>query len=309
MSEVLVTICICTFRRPRLLEELLRSLTGQLGVDFLWNIVVIDNDEEETAAKVVIDFCQSERNIHIDYLVERRQGISYARNSAVRNSNGEYIAFIDDDEIASPGWLASLVNVAKATGADAVLGPVLPEYPPNTATWIKRTRFFDRPRYKTGEVLSANDGKTCNALLKRSILNTDQVFDEKLAFTGSEDFELFYRLKKFGRIFVWSDEAVVYEKVPLSRQKLSWMLERSLRPSIMYWRIVGKDASVIKRIAHAALGFWLGFPLVLLALMLFPFDRCFGFLLARRGLLFLGRCFALTKIEMYGYQAKDVTSC
>src|SRR5262245_65678342 len=62
-------------------------------------------------------------------LCEPRPGISHARNAGVAASRGFYVAFLDDDEVASPLWLASLLAAMREYATDIVVGPVRPAYP------------------------------------------------------------------------------------------------------------------------------------------------------------------------------------
>src|SRR5580700_7943958 len=93
-----IAICICTYKRPVLLKRLLDDLGGQdTGGLFTYSIVVVDNDHLRSAEPVVSVFAAASA-IPIRYCEEPRQNIALARNKAVENATGDFVAFIDDDE-------------------------------------------------------------------------------------------------------------------------------------------------------------------------------------------------------------------
>src|SRR5665213_2456596 len=102
------------------LRKLLQSLVDQAEAP-AFDVIVVDNDRGQTARRVAEDFSEL---LCLQYLVEPERGLARVRNRAVAASNAKFVAFVDDDEWASPGWLASLHVVAKSTDADAVIGPV-----------------------------------------------------------------------------------------------------------------------------------------------------------------------------------------
>src|SRR5208283_4072079 len=93
-----ISVCTCTYKRPRLLQRLLEKLAGQeTGGSFTYSIVVADNDAAESAKTVVSGF-QRSATVPLQYCVEPRQNIALTRNKALENSDGDFVAFIDDDE-------------------------------------------------------------------------------------------------------------------------------------------------------------------------------------------------------------------
>ena len=225
-----ISVCICTFRRPALLDRLLRALERQIADEaFTFDVVVVDNDAERTAESTV-GAARQRGIIDVRYDCEPEQNISLTRNRAVRNATGTLIAFIDDDEAPVPGWLAALYGTLNTYSADGVLGPVIAEFAPGTPEWIQRGPFFQRRRLATGTAISAKDARTGNLLLHRSIFaDGEPWFDPAFGRTGGEDSDFFWRQSRTGRRFVWCDEAAAYEVVPPERCTASYHVKRYLR--------------------------------------------------------------------------------
>jgi hypothetical protein len=222
-----ICVCICTYKRSehlrRLLGELARQDTG--GV-LTYSIVVADNDHARSAEGVVSEFTATSA-VPIKYCVEPQQNISRARNKAIQNAGGDFLAFIDDDEFPARTWLLSLFKTCNAYGADGVLGPVQRLFDEKPPEWIVKGRFYQRPTHPTGLVMRWNETRTSNVLLKKGILAAlAQPFDPD--FRTGEDQDFFRRMIDRGFKFVWCGEAVVYEVIPPVRWRGSFMLRRAL---------------------------------------------------------------------------------
>ena len=236
-----IAICIVTHRRPEGLRRLLGGLEALdlSGTDARVRIVVIDNDPAGSALPVC-DEAAARRAFRVDYAIEKRRGIPQARNAALAAAAGaDFVAFVDDDEVPEPGWLAELLRVQAETAADAVTGPCLPRFEREPPTWVVEGGFFERPRHPTGARL--DQAFTHNVLIRLAALaEMDRLFDESMALSGGSDVEFFRRFALGGHGIVWADRALVHEIVPESRATLRWVLRRA-------WRI-GTTSAFVRRL-------------------------------------------------------------
>ena len=165
----------------------------------------------------------------IHYAVEPTQNIALARNMALRQATGDFVVFVDDDEIPGEGWLAELLRTYRIYGADGVLGPVLPRYETTPPAWVLKGRFFERPSHDTGTWLTWPETRTGNVLLGKHVLaDAESRFRPQFGI-GGEDRDFFRRLIDKGYRFVWCAEAPVYESVPPNRWERSFMLKRAIQ--------------------------------------------------------------------------------
>jgi GT2 family glycosyltransferase len=206
----------------------LRGLDGQetSGL-FRYSIVVADNDASRSAESVVSD-CAARSTTAIKYCVEPQQNIALARNKAVANAAGDFVAFIDDDEFPVSNWLLALLAACNEHKAAGVLGPVKPYFEHEPPEWVTKGAFFERPRHRTGYIMPWPDARTGNVLLRRTTLDcVEGPFSAKFG-TGGEDVDFFRRATEKGCTFIWCDEAVVHEIVPVSRCCRTYLLKRAL---------------------------------------------------------------------------------
>jgi succinoglycan biosynthesis protein ExoM len=223
-----ITVCICTFRRRRLLKKLLLELAKQdtAGL-FSYSVVVTDNDLKQSA-KPVVEEMKASAPMRIKYCVETEQNIALARNKALTNAADDYIAFIDDDEFPSKDWLLTMLRVCKDRNVAGVLGPVRPFFESEPPPWLVKGRFCERPEHPTGYALSWRETRTGNVLFRRDILEgLNEPFRRQLG-NGGEDQEFFKRMIERGHEFIWCNEAPVYEVVPPERWKRGYLLRRAL---------------------------------------------------------------------------------
>ena len=166
-----VAIAVITFRRPALLRGLLTSLQAQelpSGGEYAIRIVVVDNDAEGSAARVLEEFGDG-TPYPIASVVEAEPGIPFARERSVELCwNDDALIFVDDDEVAPPGWLRTLLAAWESTGADVVTGPVKGNLPSGAPAWSYHSDVHDSTgRHTTGEEL--RKAYTNNTLVSRRV--------------------------------------------------------------------------------------------------------------------------------------------
>ena len=264
-----VAIIVPTLRRPGSLERALRSLFVQTGVaDRVSEIVVVDNDPRGSA-ETLTDDLRAFSPWPVVYRHAPTPGVATARNAGLSATTAPLIAFLDDDEAASPGWLAALLKAQEETGADAVFGPITgraPDAEPWLKAWLER--FFGRDGPERTGLIAQPYGCGNSLLLRSTALPGPAPFNVAADQAGGEDDALFAALAARGGRFGWAADARVEEFAPAHRATLKYALARAFAygqgpsqtaaaarnwPGVARWMLIGAAQAVVWGAAAAAL--------------------------------------------------------
>ncbi|MBC3862316.1 glycosyltransferase [Undibacterium jejuense] len=285
-----ISICICTFRRPLLLQRLLTAVFAQNYNQECLEVIVVDNDVHRSAIPVLNEF-KKQFHDRLTVLELGESNISLARNAAIGVARGEWVVMVDDDECPAQDWLHYLLATQASFNADVVFAPVLPEYAEGVPPWIIKGQFFDRRRPVSGTPIDDKDARSGNVLVRKSFLDQLRTssgagpFDPSFGKTGGEDSMLFRQLHARGACMVWCDEAPVTEIVPVDRATASWLLQRSFRTGQLFMRT---ELAMFPKNQRWHRGLWLGLRAIIqlcisfvLAIVLLPLSPLKGFSWAR----------------------------
>ncbi|WP_240532415.1 glycosyltransferase [Moritella marina] len=245
---MLISICMCTYQREHVVNTLQSIATLRLPEHVNLEVIVVDNDDHGYAEMLVKNQANI-MDIPVFYRQESAKNIALARNCSIKNTQGEWIAFIDDDEIADPDWLANLLSTAQTFQADAVFGRVKSTYPSNSPQWIIDSGVFERPTVTNGQEVTS--GATNSTLISQAAIKKYQLqFDADYGLTGGEDADFFYRLYQHGGNLVCSNEAFVSEEVANNRLNIKYLLKRALRIGETYTRYRMQQAPLVNKFAY-----------------------------------------------------------
>jgi succinoglycan biosynthesis protein ExoM len=249
-----IIIGICTFRRVSVADTL-ASLSALELAGHPVSIIVADNDDGPTAAAEIARIVAT-HPLPVRYLHAPARNISVARNAILEASLAagvRYLAFIDDDETATAGWLAALLKHQSSTGSAAVLGPVSAVYGPGAPLWMQRGAVHDiRPEFdREGRVKEAY---TSNVLIDLAVpVLRDLRFDPALGKTGGEDTAFFRALMAAGGAITFAPDALVHETVPADRAALRWLLRRRYRMGQTHASLMMEGGGMPARMVAVAL--------------------------------------------------------
>lgn len=229
-----IDLCIgvCTFRR----ESLFRTLESLRHLDLPDNIrpriIISDNDETSRLSALVADYA-ARTGLPIRYVHAPSRNISIARNACLDAAAGDFLAFLDDDEIAEPDWIARLLSTAARTGASVIFGPAVACYPETAPDWMRLNDFHSNRPAPRGDVVET--GFSSNVLLDlRDPRVRHARFDLAFGRTGGEDVDFFFGLYRQGVRMVIDNEAIVREPVAPSRMSFRWLLLRKYQTGAIY---------------------------------------------------------------------------
>lgn len=229
MPEPRISLVIPTQRRLDGLATAVRSTFVQAGVDpAMLELVVVDNDQVPSAQALTQTLAVT-APFPVIYVHEPEPGVTNARNAAMARARGDFIAFLDDDEEASPGWLAALVAAQGRYDADVVFGPVRGRAPAGVGAHRAYLEwFFSRIGDGPAEgLIDHYYGCGCSLLRRSSLPDPKAPFSAIRNYIGGEDDLLFGGMKAKGARFAWAPGAWVWEDPVPSRLSLDYTIARA----------------------------------------------------------------------------------
>ena len=110
MENQLVSILIPTFNSEKFLLEAIGSVQNQTYSN--WEIILVDDCSTDTTLTLVAELAQKDKRIHFSKL-NKNAGTGVARNTALAEAKGEYIAFLDADDLWKPEKLKKQIDFMK----------------------------------------------------------------------------------------------------------------------------------------------------------------------------------------------------
>ncbi len=249
------SVGILTYQRP---DRLARTLASVASIDLnlvasswqIGEVLIVDNDRQPTAKEHVERIEAKGFPFPISYVHEPSPGLTAARNRALDEASGSVLVFIDDDEVAGPGWPAGLFQTMARTGAALVGGPVRTLFTSSPPSWAADV--FERPE-------PADDTPQTWLRSGNLAIDLDQVraaglrFDPAFGHSGGEDVAFSREAAAKGLLLSWSSSAVIEEEVGPERTTLRWVARRERRSTANWVRVeLHHQHSVRRRLFIAA---------------------------------------------------------
>jgi glycosyltransferase involved in cell wall biosynthesis len=236
------SVVVCTRDRPLQLAECLKSLQSLDSAPK--EIIIVDNAPSDKATEQLV-----QQFPNIKYVLEPQPGLSFARNTGIQASSGDFIAFTDDDVRVHPQWLNRLQIAFADPQTLAVTGQVIPaslsteaqvifelgqgclgaEYQPVVFDY----QFFEATRGQGVPVWTVGAG--ANMAFRRNAFDQLGLFDTRLGAGRagcSEDSEFWYRILAAQWKCRYEPTAVVYHEHRADLDRLNYQMHQYMRGHI-----------------------------------------------------------------------------
>jgi len=255
-----ISVIICTYNRAVPLARALTAFRDQKDPPPT-EIIVVDNNSSDGTAQAVRRRTEDLRPLlPVTYVFEPTQGLSRARNAGIAAARGEILAFLDDDAVPSPGWLAAIAEIfATHPDAAAAGGPIEPEFETPRPAWLSPglegyyaildlghdAQEFPRNRLPFG----------ANMALRRNDLG-DLRFSEALGRCGTslasgEEFALLAKLRDQDRKIYYAPGMHVHHFIGKERLRIEWLMARSRAGGISLAVSAAGPAQRVRYVLHA----------------------------------------------------------
>jgi glycosyltransferase involved in cell wall biosynthesis len=248
--SVYISAIVCTLNRANYLRKALQSLVSQTLDMNLYEILVIDNCSTDNTKQVATEeFAQIP---NLSYLFEPVLGLSQARNTGWQNAIGKYVAYLDDDAIASPQWLEKILEVFETVQPQpaCVGGKVTPIWEAPKPDWLpdKLLNYFTMADYSETPIFlsHAQFNVGANIAFPKWIFEKVGAFQTGLGRTNkkllSMEENLFQeKIREMGHLCFYHPDISVQHHIPVSRLTKNWLLRR------LYWEGISSSKVQIYR--------------------------------------------------------------
>ena len=122
MQNKMVSIILPVFNAERFLPQCLDSILRQTYQE--WDLIAVDDGSKDGSIEILKSYEKRDNRIHI--ISKKNEGVSIARNIALKHAHGDYIYFVDSDDIVMPEGLMILVKAMESSKATFVKSDFLP---------------------------------------------------------------------------------------------------------------------------------------------------------------------------------------
>ncbi len=187
-----ISVNLCTYNSEKYLKEAIESILQQSFNEF--EFIIVDDGSTDSTKEILRKYQDSRIKL---YFLEKNHGIAYARNYAVANSTGDYIAIMDHDDIANADRLKNQYQYAVEKEVDVCASFYMQMFNQTSEMKFSRQYISDSDLKALLTVYSPIADPT--TMIKREILNQNPYSNED---QYAQDYGLWCRLaassKKFG---------------------------------------------------------------------------------------------------------------
>ncbi|MBO6025254.1 MAG: glycosyltransferase [Bacteroidales bacterium] len=224
----MLSIIVCTYNRDKYLYGALQCIAENGFPTDAYEIVLVNNMSTDNTEAECQRFKNDYPDVSFHYVVETDQGLSFARNRGIAESQGETLLFLDDDSYIQKDYLKNLQQQLDThPKADAFGGKIDPVFETGEApkwlskwnySWVSAIDMGDKvcPFKSKAFPIGANMGIKKAMLKKTGNFNT-QLGRSKKNLMGGEEKDLFERIRQHGGNIYYFPDVVVHHVIPPSR--------------------------------------------------------------------------------------------
>lgn len=219
------SLIICTYNREKYIYNALKSIADQNFEINKYEILLINNNSTDNTEKICLNFKEDFPSVNFRYIVETNQGLSYARNRGVQESDGDILVFVDDDATIFEKYLESVDDFfEQRRNILACGGPIVPVYETGRPKWISHftnqliggaldegteTKPFKNGKYPGGG----------NSAFRKEVFSKYGLFNVELGrkgnnLIGAEEKDLYDRLQKDRQPIYYLPQMGIYHYIP-----------------------------------------------------------------------------------------------
>lgn len=248
----LISVVVCTHNRANLLEQCLNTIVQQTLIPDIFEVLIIDNNSSDNTKEVARKF--TDKHCNFMYFIEPQLGLSHARNKGLREAQGEYIAYTDDDCKVPEQWLSIAKEVIEQVKPAAFGGPSLAFYMTPKPRWFL-DRFGSHVLYgQEAKPLEKEYIHGMNIFFRKSLFQKLDGFNPALGMSGNkvaygEETEIIIKIRSTmpGEIIYYHPDLYVHHLVPAKKMSLIWITRERFNKGKCLYKVFNMDAPVLDK--------------------------------------------------------------
>ena len=199
----MISVIIPLYNAENTILAALDSVKNQEG-DFDFEILVINDGSTDKSAEKVQQFIDENPQLNIQLIHQENKGVSSARNAGLRSAKGEWIAFLDSDDV----WLPHKTKVMMKVLTENPEIDFLVALRNSERIWFPyKINYKNLAKITLNKLLFRIEGQTSTAIFKRKILINTGLFNENQKY--SEDANYWMRISKHNNMFILAEDLVI----------------------------------------------------------------------------------------------------
>lgn len=229
MNDVFdVSVVICTYNRAAMLAPAIEGVLRQETNGARYEVIVVDNNSSDDTRRVIESFIK-DGAANLRYILEQRQGLSYARNTGIEHARAPIVAFTDDDVRAESNWIYEIKRTFDAhPEIDYAGGKVMPLWEREPPAWLTVEHWSPLAISDYGEAEFYVDANRPVCLVGANLVVRREVFDKigvfatdfqrvKSSIGSTEDHEWQLRVWQAGMRGLYAPQIVISADVQANR--------------------------------------------------------------------------------------------
>ncbi len=207
----LVSIIMPAYNSERFIAESIESVLAQTYPH--WELIVIDDGSNDSTASIIKEYSKNDSRIKYYYQENQKQG--RARNNGISKSNGDWIAFLDHDDLWAPEKLAKQVEFINNNNVDLVFsdGYIFNSSDKNTDQAFQIKTGFYKGNDALKLFLQCNRIPMLSVLVSKNAIDACGGFEEHPDIQNADDYLLWLRMLAKGFSFYGMPDKLVYYRL------------------------------------------------------------------------------------------------
>lgn len=209
----MISIIVPIYNKQEYLEVCITSILKQSYTDY--ELLLIDDGSTDNSASICDSYANKDPRVKVYHL--KQSGVSNARNFGISKASGEYICFVDGDDILTGDAINNLYRGIVSSNADLAIGEIAYVYPHTTIRNRLENKVYSLDnKDNAAEFLVNILESSCGKLFKKKIIEDNNIEFPISMKTGEDALFLCEYLANINTISVISDVVYLYNKLDIN---------------------------------------------------------------------------------------------